>query len=316
MTYAELGAELDIIYENINKNGAPGLDNYEKSVILTHAEELLVKETLKVDPTATQFPQLIETFNSTSPATSTGFSWGTVFRGVNYDKSVKVLKILNETVTSVVAAVSTVYTVIPISQEVFDKNQINPYKYPPTRRAWRISGLVSGLNSVEIFGRPNTPLTSYKVRYVRAPKPIIVGDLTTASPFSLSCISTYAVAAGGTGYSVGDILSVAGGTGGTATFKVLTLSGTGVATILLLNKGFGITASVTKGTSVAPTVGINCTLNITVVDSNTIDGLSAPQTCELDPGLHRDVLKVAASLAEQYYLDKYETADGTTRDKR
>ena len=37
MTTAEFSAELDTIYENINKNGAPGLDGYERSVILTHA---------------------------------------------------------------------------------------------------------------------------------------------------------------------------------------------------------------------------------------------------------------------------------------
>ena len=94
MTVAEFSAEMDVIYENINKNGAPGLDDYEKSVILSHAQELLVKETLKVDPTASQFPQLIDIYESTTPATTTGFSWGRVFTGVS-----GILSILNETVS-------------------------------------------------------------------------------------------------------------------------------------------------------------------------------------------------------------------------
>jgi len=211
MTVGEFSAEMDVIYENINKNGAPGLDSYEKSVILSHAQELLVKETLKVDPSAMQFPQLITTSENSTPSAN-GFSWGTIFPMVT-----GLLSILNETVTD---SNGTVHTVLPINQTQFDIYQSTPYKYPPRRRAWRISGLSSTVNSVELFGRPNTTLTTYKVRYVKKPEPIILSTLS--SP-------------------------------------------------------------------------------------DSIDGKTAVTTSLLDAGLHRDILKIAVTLAESYYYDKYGT---------
>ena len=48
------------------------------------------------------------------------------------------------------------------------------------------------------------------------------------------------VAAGGTGYSVNDVLTVVGGTGTAATFRVATLSGSAVATVELVPGGGGI----------------------------------------------------------------------------
>jgi len=44
MKNSEFSHEMDVIYENINKGGAVGLDEYEKSVILTNAQEKLVYE--------------------------------------------------------------------------------------------------------------------------------------------------------------------------------------------------------------------------------------------------------------------------------
>ncbi len=44
MTNDEFAREMDVIYENINKDGAVGLDEYEKSVILTNAQEKLVHQ--------------------------------------------------------------------------------------------------------------------------------------------------------------------------------------------------------------------------------------------------------------------------------
>jgi len=210
MTIAEFSSELDVIYENINKNGAPGLDDYEKSVILSHAQELLVKETLKVDPSATMFPQLITIYESTTPTTTSTFSWGVTFPNVT-----GLLSVLNEIVIDSVGAA---YTVIPLSAEQFDRFQWTPYKYPPRRRAWRINEMQSTTNAVEIFGRPNITLAKYRVRYVKKPEPIILASITPS-----------------------------------------------------------------------------------------IDGISTSQTCKLDTGLHRDILKIAVGLAEQYYYDKYGT---------
>ena len=44
MTAEQFSAEFDQLYNNITSNKAPGLDEYEKSVFLTQAQELVVKD--------------------------------------------------------------------------------------------------------------------------------------------------------------------------------------------------------------------------------------------------------------------------------
>ena len=74
----------------------------------------------------------------------------------------------------------------------------------------------------------------------------------TGATFSVSTISggggtgpiaTVSVTAAGSGYNVGDILTIAGGTGTGAKFTVATLSGSGVATVTVSTAGTGYTVS-------------------------------------------------------------------------
>lgn len=43
MTNPEFSAEFDVLYNNITSNQAPGLDEYEKSVFLTKAQDEILK---------------------------------------------------------------------------------------------------------------------------------------------------------------------------------------------------------------------------------------------------------------------------------
>lgn len=43
MTNLEFSAEFDVLYNNITSNQAPGLDEYEKSVFLTKAQDEILK---------------------------------------------------------------------------------------------------------------------------------------------------------------------------------------------------------------------------------------------------------------------------------
>ena len=70
----------------------------------------------------------------------------------------------------------------------------------------------------------------------------------TGATFSVSTVSSGAitavsVTAAGSGYNVGDILTMAGGTGSGAKLTVATLSGTGVATVTVSTAGTGYTVS-------------------------------------------------------------------------
>ncbi len=213
MTTAEFSSELDVIYENINKGGAPGLDEYEKSVILTHAQEMFVK-TITAETSADRFPSLIDVTTSTTPTTN-GFDASSYV----FDGPVNWLKILNESMTDG----TDIYTVMAISHQEFQQKRTKAYRYPGRRKAWRLPLDEGGDQSVEIYPRSGVTPTEYKVRFVRRPLPIILTDLSALTP------------------------------------------------------------------------------------PETIDGLTAVTESEIDVSMHRDILKIAATLAEQYYMDKYGT---------
>jgi hypothetical protein len=78
---------------------------------------------------------------------------------------------------------------------------------------------------------------------------------------------TLTIAAGGTGYAVGDVLTIVqtGSAGGTA--SVATISAGGVVTsVTFLTAGTGYYVANTLATTVAPAGGSSCTLNITAVN--------------------------------------------------
>jgi len=65
-------------------------------------------------------------------------------------------------------------------------------------------------------------------------------SVTTVNSGAITAVS---VTAAGSGYNVGDVLTIAGGTGTGAKFTVATLTGTGVATVTITVAGTGYTAS-------------------------------------------------------------------------
>ena len=213
MTTTEFKDELNVIYENINKGGAPGLDDYEISVILSNAQEELVKAMPDES-----FPGLVAVDAIASP-TTTGID-----DGYSFNLPSDWLRFLNEKVENVSGDV---LRVLPISPEEYTSKLSKAYSYPPRRRAWRLLLDESDTNSaVEIRVRSGFVPTTYTLRYLRRPTPIIVADLSTLTP------------------------------------------------------------------------------------ATTIDGLSAITQCEIADKYHRDIIKYASQLADQYYMDKYETTNG------
>jgi hypothetical protein len=99
------------------------------------------------------------------------------------------------------------------------------------------------------------------------------GATATAVLETTGSIKTIVINDGGSGYSVDDVLTVAVGTGGTAT--VLTVDESGVITgIELTTAGSGYDNATGAATTVAPSGGTGATVDIVVefaIDSITVD---------------------------------------------
>lgn len=170
------------------------LDEYEKSVLLTQAQDIVVKSyfdrTLnsqgqgfddtprrQVDFSSLIKVKELESLNDNSSAFDK--------RGILYKmpdaedgrNTTDVLFILNEKM--VVGDKS--YVIVPISYREYDREMSKPFAQPLKKQAWRLfQNDSTGFDVLtELIPKETLNITSaiYKIRYVRRPVPIILEDM-------------------------------------------------------------------------------------------------------------------------------------------
>lgn len=141
MSPKEMSNQFDIYFNNIMSNQAPGLDDYDKSVILTRAQNEIVKAYFSpalnktqngFDSTPTRqidFSSIIKNI-ILNPISATTFD----YRAKAFEFPEDVFISLNEQVISG----NTQYTVLPISFVQYDTLMTKPYKFPPKNQVWRL----------------------------------------------------------------------------------------------------------------------------------------------------------------------------------
>lgn len=200
MTIDEFSDQFDVLYNNITSNQAPGLNEYEKSLFLTKAEKEIVKNYFSAgskgnllgqgfDDSAKRqadFSALMKT--ATCSVNSEASITKIDYRSTVYDYPNDVFIVINETLrtapTGSTGNTGTVKQVIPLRYDEYTRLMSKPFKRPVKNQVWRLinMGVVDGgtaIKTVEIITGPgeNVVTDSYKVRYIKAPAPIIVADL-------------------------------------------------------------------------------------------------------------------------------------------
>lgn len=197
MNTKEFSNSFDILYNNIMSNAAPGINEYEKSVLLTKAQDEIIKNYFNPkgnkyqegvdDSTKRQvsFSNLISVKDGTPITEQTGFDP----RSVMYKMPEDVFLILNETlITS-----SGLRQVIPISFDEYTRLMSKPYKEPLKYQAWRLTtgDPNSGDFIAQIIPHLDDNIVRYSVRYIRRPKPIVLVDLSSEyGDVSINGVST------------------------------------------------------------------------------------------------------------------------------
>lgn len=156
MTTQEFSNEFDVLYNNIMSNQAPGLDEYEKSIFLTKAQEELVRDYFNSrnvknaqgfdDNQKRQYdfstllssitlPDFIDTYMALSEQ-------GPVMYNTIFDSRAKIyiapsdlFLVINESIED---SAKRRYSVLPISYDEYNRLMLKPYGFPLKRQAWRI----------------------------------------------------------------------------------------------------------------------------------------------------------------------------------
>ena len=185
MDYIEMSSLMDVLYNNITSNQAPGLSEYEKSVFLTKAQDELVKDYF--NPKGNKYGEGFDgnrkrqiDFSAITNVYDAPSLDNPLFDTRDESKSAilpeDMWMIVNERMIVTRNEKDETLTVVPISFEEYDRLMSKPFKRPLKHQAWRLINN-DGNNKSDLVVGPGDTITNYKVRYIRRPKPIIIGNL-------------------------------------------------------------------------------------------------------------------------------------------
>lgn len=182
MTNQEFSSEFDILYNNIMSNQAPGLDEYEKSVFLTKAQEAFILEayTGNFNDAAFEGTELVSEFLS---ALIRQYSTDTPLEGDRLDPRSVLYKLPSDLWLIVYEQVKLIddsllcknnknALVVPITHDEYYKIIKNPFRGPGDSQVLRLK---NGDNA-ELISKYT--LGEYVLRYIIRPSPIILTDLS------------------------------------------------------------------------------------------------------------------------------------------
>lgn len=194
MTTQEFSSEFDILYNNIMSNAAPGLDEYEKSVFLTKAQEEILKNYF--NPKGNKYQEGFDD-NEKRQIDFSGLVTAITIPSYSSSQYIKIddrsllflmpndmLFALNEVCEITENNINRLVNVVPISFIEYSRLISKPYKRPLKNQCWRLISSSSKKNRVFELILPFGSIVpgSYRIRYISRPAPIILVDLSTEYP--------------------------------------------------------------------------------------------------------------------------------------
>lgn len=184
MTTQEFSNEFDVLYNNIMSNAAPGLDEYEKSVLLTNAQEDIIIDLYNgKNPFGESFESTEEIRRYLSELNKTyttinkeegniGISKYSVFFKLPEDLWFITYESVDFEDENLKCPNNIGIPVIPTTQDSYHRTKENPFRKDNERRVLRLDSIG---NLVELISRYN--ISKYLVKYLSKPTPIILSDL-------------------------------------------------------------------------------------------------------------------------------------------
>lgn len=193
MTTQEFSNEFDVLYNNIMSNQAPGLNEYEKSVFLTKAQNEILKNYFSPKGNKYQegfdgspkrqidFSSLLKAAQLTENATSDIIKIDE--RSKIYNLPIDILFILNETAKLTIDSLTRLVTITPLTFEEYSRVMNKPFKQPLKNQGWRLLSTHLAIDTQnierisEIIVQNGATISTYNIRYIKRPNPIILTNL-------------------------------------------------------------------------------------------------------------------------------------------
>ena len=308
MTTQEFSNEFDVLYNNIMSNQAPGLNEYEKSVFLTKAQDELIKNYFnpKSNPKQDGFDDTIKRQSDFSSlifskklAPVTIISYPKIHPGsAVFRLDSDILLIINETIK---LNTGELLSVMPVTYTELSNLLLKPYKYPPKSQAWRY------LN--------NIPVDASSGDSVEYDEYVTLKETIKGLPSDNSSIKVGEVAG-----TVTDLYDIQNNLIGKRREYIASIDSTNNTYIHQLQTA-KIKSSLESGELISEVVTAYSTSScdytiryikrprpiiLTNLENNysglSIMGYTDVVECELDPSLHVEILQRAVELAKAAYI--------------
>lgn len=196
MTLDDFYQEFDLLYNNIASNQAPGLDKYEISVFLTKAQDEIIKNYF--NPKSNKYREgfddkekrQIDFSTIIKIEKATEVTDASIIKLDDDSKLFKMPKdimfVLNEIVTLKDSKKKDsknnvrIINIIPINFDEYSRIMSKPFKKPYKSQGWRLFQSKDNTPDIisEIITGSTDDIDSYKIRYVKRPRPIILDNST------------------------------------------------------------------------------------------------------------------------------------------
>lgn len=191
MTPLEMRYEFDMLYNNIMSDMAPGLDDYEVSVLLTQAQEELVSQLYNggqdfdgFESTEKVRRNLANLLGKITVATTNPTKVGSFWQyTVSLPTDTMLLVSEHAEIVNTECCNNTKWVnVTPIKYDELNKVLENPFRRPNNRQVLRVDEATKQVSIIS-----STIVNNYAFEYLKKPSPIVVSNLP--SGFSVDGVS-------------------------------------------------------------------------------------------------------------------------------
>ena len=281
-TVKEWSDAFDVLYNQVMSNSSAALDEYDKSIFLTKAQEEIVKNYFNpkgnkyqegYDDTAKRqadFATLVKTTTLTTPSGYSKFDT----RSDAYVFPADYFIAINEQFQVVTNGKTYPYTIIPISYTTYNRVMQKPYKYPPKNQVWRLITGEQASSGVSVGYWQKTGQNNVAGSYTNASASSLPGgpyaDITAAEEDGWSFVGT-------------------------------TVGGGQIPIVEIIGRFINGTSRTYKLRYIRrpnPIILVNLS---TIDDTLSINGNVSASTCELPEHIHEEILQRAVELAKAAY---------------
>lgn len=180
MTLAEMNLQFDRKYNQVFDNSAPSINMIEKSMFLTEAAEDIVKAAYDQTEKNEKAREILRNLTVSSKI-SYSAALNASLAGIRFNLKSKFFELPVEAWFVLSEYINDEIPVIPTPIDEYNRNNKNPFKKPNANKAWRldVADTATNKNVREIIY--DGDISTYTVRYIKKPLPIILEDLPEIS---------------------------------------------------------------------------------------------------------------------------------------